>query len=122
MFEQSYSFHFEAAHELGANVAGVDGHPYANIHGHSFLATVTLQSDHVTEKGWIEDFATLRGHCETAQHRLDHQFLNTLPGLDRPTLEHLAQWIFNLLHPHLSALAWVEVARPSLQEKVRYHP
>ena len=50
MLEQSYRFTFEAAHELGQNVADQPEHPYARIHGHSFEATVTLRAEADAEK------------------------------------------------------------------------
>lgn len=122
MFEQSYSFGFEAAHELGANVPGDDQHPYARVHGHSFSVTVTLVAPNVGDQGWVADFAHVRAACQGIQDQLDHQFLNHIDGLEQPTLERLAHWIFAALKPQLDALAIVEVARPSLKEQVRYRP
>ncbi|MEM9233396.1 MAG: 6-carboxytetrahydropterin synthase QueD [Pseudomonadota bacterium] len=122
MFEQSYSFHFEAAHELGANVKNTPDHPYSHIHGHSFHVTVTLAADAVGEKGWVMDFAELKAACEDVRSKLDHRFLNHIEGLERPTLENLARYIFGILSASLSDLATVDVARPSLQERVRYSP
>lgn len=120
MFEQSYSFHFEAAHELGANVKNAPDHPYSHIHGHSFEVTVTLAADSVGEKGWVMDFADLKAACEDVRGQLDHRFLNHIEGLERPTLENLARYIFGVLSQSLGDLAYVDVARPSLRERVRY--
>ena len=118
MYEQTYSFGFEAAHELGANAA--PGHDYAHVHGHSFVVTVTLQADAVGPEGWVTDFADVRTACEGVRGALDHRFLNRVEGLDRPTLEVIAAWVFARLKPALPRLAAVEVARPSLGEAVRY--
>ncbi len=122
MFEQSYSFTFEAAHQLGANVPDDPNHPYARVHGHSFVATVTLTAETVGEDGWVADFAAVRAACDGVRDQLDHAFLNDVTSLGRPTLERLAQWIYNALHPTLPALSQVEVARPTLHEKARYKP
>lgn len=122
MFEQSYTFSFEAAHELGINVADVPDHPYSHLHGHSFEVTVTLNAEGVGEKGWIVDFAELKSACEDVHRRLDHRFLNHIEGLERPTLENIARYIFAALSLSLTALASVEVGRPSLRERVRYAP
>ena len=119
MIEQSYSFGFEAAHELGANVA--EGHDYAHVHGHSFRVTVTLAGE-PGPRGWLRDFADVRAACETVREILDHRFLNRIEGLERPTLETLATWIHARLAPTLPELVMVEVARPSLDEAVRYRP
>lgn len=121
-FTQSYRFGFEAAHELGANVAATSGHPYAHVHGHSFEATVFLGAEDLPAEGWIMDFAAVRAACDDVRGRLDHRLLNTIPGLERPTLEHLARFIFAHLEGQLLALTAVEVARPSLREAVRYAP
>ncbi|MBB4659828.1 6-carboxytetrahydropterin synthase [Parvularcula dongshanensis] len=118
MYEQSYSFGFEAAHELADNVG--PGHDYAHVHGHSFRVTVTLRADAPGPQGWIEDFAVVRAACDEVRGVLDHRFLNRVEGLERPTLEVIARWIFDRLSPSLPALAGVEVSRPSLCEVVRY--
>ena len=119
MFEQTYSFGFEAAHELSQNVDA--GHDYAHVHGHSFEATVTLRGAPGSE-GWLQDFAEVRAACEGVRDRLDHRFLNRIDGLERPTLERLAVWIFDALRPALPLLSEVAVARPSLKERVAYRP
>ena len=55
MIEIFKEFTFEAAHQLGANVE--PGHPYANIHGHSFKAEVYLRGEPGADTGWICDLA-----------------------------------------------------------------
>lgn len=119
MFEQTYSFGFEAAHELAANVSG--DHDYAHVHGHSFEVTVTLRGASGPE-GWLVDFAEVRAACDAVRDTLDHRFLNRIEGLERPTLERIAVWAFERLAPALPALASVAVARPSLRERVTYEP
>ena len=122
MYEQSYSFSFEAAHELGQNVGRDPAHPYSHIHGHSFEVTVTLAAEELGEKEWITDFAKLKAACATMHERLDHRFLNEIEGLERPTMENIARYLFDALRPALPAINAVEVARPSLHERVRYRP
>ena len=122
MFEQSYSFTFEAAHELGQNVEDTPDHPYSHVHGHSFEVTVILGANRVGEKGWVMDFPQLRAACQKLHDLLDHRFLNHIEGLERPTLENLALFIHERLSSPLPALSSVEVARPSLRERVRYSP
>lgn len=120
MYEQSATFTFEAAHELGGNVAGRSGHPYARVHGHSFTATLTLRASAVGEEGWIMDYARLKAICADIQGRLDHQFLNAIPGLERPTLETIAAWIYRAAAEKTDLVWRVEVARPTLGERVAY--
>lgn len=121
MFEQRYRFHFEAAHELGSNVADKD-HPYAHVHGHSFEVLLVLRGERVNEKGWLTDFADVRAEAERLRGLLDHRFLNHIEGLAKPTLENIARFILDEAKARLPLLAAVEVARPSLGEAVRYEP
>lgn len=119
MYEQSYEFAFEAAHELADNV-GDAAHRYARIHGHSFVVTLTLRADRLAPEGWIIDFARLREICDGLKDRLDHRLLNAIPGLERPTLENLAAFIFKEASSAAPALYRVEIARPTLGERVAY--
>ncbi|MEZ5921252.1 MAG: 6-carboxytetrahydropterin synthase [Parvularculaceae bacterium] len=121
MYEQSYEFTFEAAHDLAENVKGEDDHPYSRIHGHSFVVTLTLRTEKLCEEGWIIDFAKLREICDGLRDRLDHRLLNSIPGLERPTLENTAAWIFNAASKEAAALYKVEIARPTLNERVAYY-
>lgn len=121
MYEQSYEFTFEAAHDLADNVKGEDDHPYARIHGHSFVVTVTLRAAALAPEGWIMDYAKLRTLCEGVRARLDHRLLNAIPGLERPTLENTAAFIFKAFEKEAAALWRVEVARPTLNERVAYY-
>lgn len=120
-YEQRYSFHFEAAHQLGKNVDS-SAHPYAHVHGHSFQVTLFLRGNKLSEKGWLVDFAEVRRTGDQLHKLLDHRYLNDIQGLELPTLENLTRFIFETAHTDLPALAAVEVARPSLGESVRYEP
>jgi 6-pyruvoyltetrahydropterin/6-carboxytetrahydropterin synthase len=121
VYEQSYEFTFEAAHDLADNVKGEDDHPYARIHGHSFVVTVTLRAAALAPEGWIMDYAKLRAICEGVRARLDHRLLNAIPGLERPTLENTAAFIFKAFEKEVPALWRVEVARPTLNERVAFY-
>ena len=125
MYEQSYTFTFEAAHELARAVNETPSpdaaHPYARLHGHSFAATVTLRAETVSEAGWIVDFAALRAACAAVKDQLDHRLLNDVPGLGAPTLERLAAWIHGELAKTLSGVYRVDVERPTLKERVSYY-
>lgn len=120
MYEQSYAFAFEAAHDLAENVRGRDGHIYSRLHGHSFRVEVTVRGESLPEEGWVMDFAVLREACEDARLALDHRFLNDIEGLERPTLETLSSWIYRRLKPAAPKLWRVEVSRPTLNERVAY--
>ncbi len=120
VYEQSYQFTFEAAHDLAENVRGTNDHPYSRIHGHSFVVTLTLRAEKLAPEGWIIDFAKLKAICERLHGLLDHRLLNAIPGLERPTLENTAAWIFNAAVAEAPALFKVELSRPTLNERVAY--
>lgn len=121
MYEQSYQFSFEAAHDLAANVKGEGDHPYARIHGHSFVASVTLRAGTLAPEGWIMDYAALKAIAERVHGLLDHRLLNAIPGLERPTLEAIAKFIFEAFAAEAPATFRVEVARPTLGQRAAYY-
>lgn len=121
MYEQSYQFAFEAAHDLAETVKGESGHPYARLHGHSFVATLTLRADRLAPEGWIIDFAELKAIAAELHGRLDHRLLNAIEGLERPTLENIAAFIFKEASRRAPALHKVELQRPTLHERVAYY-
>lgn len=125
MYEQSYSFSFEAAHEMAAAPAADEApagaaHPYARLHGHSFVATVFLKTKTLEGDVWVADFAAVKRACAEVAARLDHHLLNDMEDLGPPSLERLSAWIFRQLKPGLPALFRVEVARPTLRERAAY--
>ena len=96
------SFSIEAAHRL-PNVPL--GHKCARLHGHSFRVDVHVAGEPSEHSGWIMDFAELKAAFKPVFERLDHHYLNEIPGLDNPTSEQLAIWIWNELKPALPALS-----------------
>jgi 6-pyruvoyltetrahydropterin/6-carboxytetrahydropterin synthase len=99
-------FSFEAAHRL-PNVP--EGHKCARLHGHSFHVRVSVRGGVDPHAGWVMDFAELKAHFRPLVERLDHRYLNEIPGLENPTSEVLARWIWEALLPSLPGLAAVEV-------------
>jgi len=99
-------FTFEAAHRL-PNVP--EGHKCARLHGHSFRVRVTVRGPVGERTGWVMDFAELKAAFRPLMERLDHHYLNDVSGLENPTSENLARWIWRELAPALPGLAAVEV-------------
>jgi len=99
-------FSFEAAHRL-PNVPA--GHKCARLHGHSFLVRVTVDGPVGERTGWVMDFADLKVAFAPLHDRLDHRYLNEIAGLENPTSEVLARWIWRELRPTLPALTEIEV-------------
>jgi 6-pyruvoyltetrahydropterin/6-carboxytetrahydropterin synthase len=98
-------FTFEAAHRL-PHVP--EGHKCARLHGHSFNVRVTVRGDVDPHLGWVMDFADVKAACKGVHDRLDHRYLNEIEGLENPTSEVIAQWIWRALAGTLP-LAAVEV-------------
>ena len=99
-------FRFEAAHRL-PHVP--PGHKCARLHGHSFVIAIHVQGEVGAESGWIMDFADIKKAFDPIHARLDHHYLNEIPGLDNPTSEVLARWIWRELKPNLPELSRIVV-------------
>jgi len=100
-------FRFEAAHRL-PNVP--PGHRCARLHGHSFRVEVHIRGDVDETVGWVRDFADIKTAFEPLYKQLDHYYLNDIPGLENPTSENIAVWIWDRLKPRLPLLTEVVVA------------
>ncbi|MFT6286360.1 MAG: 6-pyruvoyltetrahydropterin/6-carboxytetrahydropterin synthase [Alcanivorax sp.] len=99
-------FHFEAAHRL-PNVP--EGHKCARLHGHSFLVRICVEGAAVEPTGWVMDFSELKAAFKPVLEKLDHFYLNEIPGLENPTSENIARWIWQGLQPALPQLSAVEI-------------
>ncbi|MEE4190563.1 MAG: 6-carboxytetrahydropterin synthase QueD [Halieaceae bacterium] len=99
-------FHFEAAHRL-PNVP--EGHKCARLHGHSFHVRVCLSGEVGEHSGWIMDFADVKRAFKPLHDQLDHYYLNEIEGLENPTSENIARWIWERLARELPLLSSVEI-------------
>lgn len=102
----SKEFTFEAAHRL-PNVP--PGHKCGRLHGHSFRVTVEVSGEVGAYSGWVLDFADIKAAFKPLLDRLDHFYLNDIEGLENPTSEIVAIWIWERLHPVLPLLTSVTV-------------
>lgn len=99
-------FRFEAAHRL-PHVP--PEHKCARLHGHSFTLAVHVRGLVEPPSGWVMDFADLDRAVEPLVAELDHHYLNDVAGLENPTTEMLARWIWRRLKPALPGLTRVEL-------------
>ena len=99
-------FRIEAAHRL-PNVP--EGHKCARLHGHSFLIELRLEGPLDPQLGWVMDYADVKAAFDPLYRQLDHHYLNDIEGLENPTSEHLARWIWRQLKPSLPQLSKVVV-------------
>lgn len=101
------SFQIEAAHRLPQVPPG---HKCGRLHGHSFSIEIAIEGPVGRDTGWVMDYADLKGAFEPLYDRLDHNYLNEIPGLENPTSERLALWVWQELKPRLTGLTEVVVA------------
>lgn len=99
-------FVFEAAHILPQVPPG---HKCGRLHGHSFRFRLTLEGAVDARTGWIKDFGDVKEAVKPTYDRLDHHYLNDIPGLENPTSEVLAAWIFRELKKDIQELVEVTV-------------
>jgi 6-pyruvoyltetrahydropterin/6-carboxytetrahydropterin synthase len=99
-------FQIEAAHRLPQVPPG---HKCARLHGHSFRIEVHVSGDVDATLGWVMDFADLKRAFQPVFDQLDHRCLNDVPGLENPTSERLAEWIWSALEPSLPLLSRIVV-------------
>jgi len=101
-------FRFEASHQLPKH----DG-KCSRLHGHSWKMTVKVAGQVQTEgpqQGMVIDYGRISEIVKPLlEEDLDHWHLNDTTGLENPTSEELARWIFRNLKPQLPALIAVAV-------------
>ena len=95
-------FTIEAAHLL-PNLP--DGHKCKRLHGHSFRIEIHINGEVDKKLGWVMDFSDISKSFQPLFETLDHQYLNEIDGLENPTSENIAKWIWNKLNPELPGLS-----------------
>ena len=86
-----HEFRFEAAHWLPKVPAG---HKCARLHGHSYRIEVAVAGPVNEETGWFIDYQRLYDVWTPIFAQVDHHCLNELAGLENPTSEVLARWLW----------------------------
>jgi 6-pyruvoyltetrahydropterin/6-carboxytetrahydropterin synthase len=100
------SFTFEAAHALPTFP---EGHKCRRLHGHSFTIDVVVAGEVDPAKGYLIDYGEIKATCDPIRKQLDHYYLNEIEGLENPTAEVLARWIWDRLKPNLPLLSKIIV-------------
>lgn len=90
----SRKFHIEAAHLLPMVPPE---HKCRRLHGHSYVVELVVEGEVDPDTGWVMDFARLKEAFSPLFEQLDHHYLNEVPGLENPTAENLARWIWQRL-------------------------
>lgn len=99
-------FTFDSAHFLSRVP---DGHKCRAIHGHTYHLIVYARGDVKEQEGWVFDFGDMKDVVKPIVDMLDHAMLNDIEGLENPTAELLAIWLWNKIKPGLPALTKIEL-------------
>jgi len=105
--EHRQPFQFEAAHLLPHLPKT---HKCRRLHGHSFQAEIVVAGECDPRLAWLMDYAEINRAFQPLWEQLDHHYLNEVPGLENPTSENVAAWIWQRLKPRLPLLVEVAVA------------
>lgn len=97
---------FEAAHRLPHLP---EGHKCRELHGHAFRVDLSIRGEVDSQTGLLMDYADIATVAEPIRRQLDHKYLNDIAGLENPTSENLAVWIWDRLKPNLAELSAVTV-------------
>ena len=100
------TFQFEAAHLLPRLPKA---HKCRRLHGHSFKVEIVVAGECDQKLGWLMDYADITAAFKPVWDKLDHYYLNEIPGLENPTSENLARWIWRKLKPSLPLLSKVVI-------------
>jgi len=109
------SFTFDAAHWL-PNVP--EGHKCKRLHGHTYGVTLAVEGPVDHAMGWVLDYGEIKAAFAPLLKKLDHHCLNEIEGLENPTAEVLAGWIYRELKPVLPLLDEVAVRETPTTEAV----
>jgi 6-pyruvoyltetrahydropterin/6-carboxytetrahydropterin synthase len=107
IMELRKTFQFEAAHLLPHLPRS---HKCRRLHGHSFRVEVAVSGACHPKLGWVMDYADIAAAFQPIWEELDHNYLNKIRGLENPTSENLALWIWRRLKPRLPLLTELIVA------------
>ncbi|MFY0652162.1 MAG: 6-carboxytetrahydropterin synthase QueD [Cyclobacteriaceae bacterium] len=99
-------FTFDSAHAL-PNVP--TGHKCKAVHGHTYQLTIFIEGDLVPELEWVEDFAVVKKVVSPIIDEVDHKYLNDIEGLENPTCERIAIWLWDRIKEGIPALKRIEL-------------
>ena len=112
-FQLKQQFQIESARFL----TGLpEAHSCSNMHGHSFVIILTLVGPLDPIKGWVQDYHEISTLMKPLLDQLDHKVLNNVPGLQNPTSEKLAVWIYEHARKAIPLLTQVTVKETPLTE------
>lgn len=101
----SHEFQFNASHWL-PNVPA--GHQCARLHGHHFSVIISVRARAFPENSMLL-YDLIARHWHPIKQQLQGHCLNDIPGLENPTSELLALWLWQKLEDSLPGLATISI-------------
>lgn len=99
-------FTFDSAHFL-PHVP--DGHKCKELHGHTYRLSVYVEGELENKLDWVMDFAEMKNVIDPVVKSIDHKLLNNISGLENPTCEIIAIWLWNKIKPEVPLLTKIEL-------------
>ncbi len=99
-------FRFEAAQTL-PNLP--PEHKCTQMHGHSFKVEIAVEGEVDPHIGWVYDHAEISQAMKPLVDRMDHAYLNEIEGLENPTIENMAAWLWRKLAHQLPGLVEITI-------------
>jgi 6-pyruvoyltetrahydropterin/6-carboxytetrahydropterin synthase len=112
------SFTFDSAHWLPRVP---QGHKCGRLHGHTYKVILGLEGVLDRDLGWVQDFGEVSLAFRPLMEAMDHRCLNEIEGLENPTAEVMAVWIYEALQDQLPLLTDVTVCETPTAEAI-YRP
>ncbi len=113
-FELSQRFYFDAAHTLNRDIEASGS---ARVHGHTYHAEMAVAGAANPETGMVLDLGHLRVLIVQMRDQLDHQMLDDVPGLGRPTLENLCAFVARCADQSGVSLSRVSIWREGVGDR-----
>jgi len=99
-------FAFDSAHSL-PNVP--EGHKCKAIHGHTYHLKVFIDGELEEKLEWVMDFTDIKEAIKPVLNRIDHKYMNDIPGLENPTCENIAKWLWKEIKSNLPKMVRIEL-------------
>lgn len=99
-------FNFDSAHFL-PNVH--KGHKCRTLHGHTYRMTLYFDGKIDEKLGWVMDFSDIKAVVDPIIGRIDHKLLNDIEGLENPTCELVAIWLWQKIKPEVPQLSKIKL-------------
>lgn len=110
-------FIFDAAHFLPLVPPE---HKCRRLHGHTYKVIIGVEGE-LNSQGWVIDFADISAAIKPILKQIDHKLLNAIPGLENPTAENIALWLYTRAKASLPIIRFVSV-QEGTASRVVYRP